>query len=101
MREIKLTLLAGGGRIKKRRVLCLFMNINVWIAGRLLKSAVVFLMQISQLPAPNVRANRLKECCQNFTHKHLDNPFLNPADTAVVAIAAAAHAGHVIINHLV
>lgn len=53
--EIKLTRLYAGGRIKIRRNICQFMSMNALIAGRLLKSAVVFLKRINLQIASGVK----------------------------------------------
>jgi hypothetical protein len=72
---------------------------NVLTAGRLLKSAVVFLTRTSPSPAPPVTVRILTDYCRSFIQNHQqDHHPPVPAGKAVVVDAAAVPAVPVIIN---
>jgi hypothetical protein len=74
------------------------MNFNVWTAGRLLKSAVVFLKRINLLPAKNAIVRIRKKCFQNSMRNPQVSLLLVLPDILVVADAAADLAVTVITN---
>jgi len=71
---------------------------NVRIAGRLLKSADAFLMQIILLPANAVKARTLTGYYLSFTQNRQEGLLPFQPDIAVVEDAAAVPVVHVIIK---
>jgi hypothetical protein len=75
------------------------MNISVRIAGRLLKSAVVFLMQTCLLIVPNAKARTLAGYYPNSMRRLLAHHLLRvPPGTPVAAVAAVVRAVPVTTN---
>jgi len=74
------------------------MSINVRIAGRLLKSAVVFQMQTHLPPALPVRAKIPIDYYPSFMRNHLDNLLKVPPGTPVAAVAVVVPVVPVTIN---
>ena len=74
------------------------MSMSAWTAGRLLKSAVVFLMQ-TNLPIVNdVKVQTHIDCFQLFTRNLPAVQYLLQVDMAAVVVAAAVPAVPVITN---
>jgi hypothetical protein len=71
---------------------------NVLTAGRLLKSAVVFLTQTCPSLAPHVTVRILTDYCQSFIPNHQEQHPPVPAGMAAVVDAAAVPAVPVTIN---
>jgi hypothetical protein len=74
------------------------MSISVRIAGRLLKSAVVFQMQTHLLLALPVRAKIPIDYYPNSFRNHLDNLLKVPPGTPVAAVAVVVPVVPVTIN---
>lgn len=64
------------------------MNMNVLIAGRLLKSADVFLMRICLLPVHDVKAQTLTGYYPSFIQNHQEGPL--PYQPVIVVVEDAA-----------
>lgn len=64
------------------------MNMNVQIAGRLLKSADVFPMQIFQFPVRDVKVRTPTGYCPSFIQNRQEGPL--PYQPAIVVVEDAA-----------